>query len=202
MKEFLYPKSRQFPFDEVCERIVRALEARAWRVPGFTVEFYDYGGQRFRRVASIKSDPSAIALGHHEVVIKFGRPQGLLPDTRWNDTAAVDQVQLAKRCLSVYEDESGPSYYCYVGADWERDRATWWMPPNARLYREPRRCVRYSGRDRHRGARAALLAWDRDEREYGPEGQDPQSFSTADVMEEFRRYLSEVVLPAIEGSRT
>jgi hypothetical protein len=96
--QFLYPKSRQFPFDEVCEQIVRALEARVWKVPGFSIEFHDYGrgAQKLRYVSSIKSDQSAIDLGHHDVAIKFGRPQGLLPGGRWNDTAAVDEVQLTK----------------------------------------------------------------------------------------------------------
>lgn len=201
--QFLYPKSRQFPFDEVCERIVRALQARNWKVPGFAVEFHDYGSgaQKLRYVSSIKSDQSAIDLVNHDVSIKFGRPQGLLPGGRWNDTAAVDEVQLAKRMLHVYSDESGPSYYVYVGADWEHDRSTWWTRPNMRLNKEPRLCVKYSGRG-HRGygcGRAAMLAWDQDGREYGPEGDDPRAFDTTKVMEEFCAYLHDVVLPSIEA---
>jgi hypothetical protein len=196
--QFLYPKSRQFPFDEVCEQIVRALEARAWKVPGLSVEFRTYGSgaQKLRYVSLIMSDHSANAL--HDVVIKFGRPQGQLPGGRWNDTAAVDEVQLAEQSLRVYSDESSPTYYVYVGADWEHDRTTWWSRPNARLNEEPRVCVKYSGRVRWRGVRAATLAWDQDEREYGPEGNEPRSFDTAKVMEEFRLYLRDVVLPSIE----
>ena len=41
--QFLYPYSRQFPFDEVAEKIVRAIEKRNWKVPGITVEFDIYG---------------------------------------------------------------------------------------------------------------------------------------------------------------
>ena len=41
--KFLYPKSRMFQFDEVTERIVRALEKRNWSVPGITVDFHTYG---------------------------------------------------------------------------------------------------------------------------------------------------------------
>lgn len=201
--QFLYPKSRQFPFDEVCEQIVRAFEVRNWKVPGFVVEFRDYGSgaQKLRYVSLIKSDQSAIDLAHHDVVIKFGRPQGLLPGGRWNDTAAVDEVQIAKHALHVYPDESGPSYYVYVGSDWEHDRSTWWTRPNMRLNKEPRLCVKYSGRG-HRSygyGRAGTLAWDQDGREYGPEGDDPESYDTAKVMEEFRRYLHDVVLPSIEA---
>lgn len=199
--QFLYPTSRQFPFDGACEQIVRALQARNWEVPGFSIEFHDYGSgaQKLRRVSAIKSDQSAIALGHHDVAIKFGRPQGPLPGGRWNDTAAVDEVQMAKRALHVYDDESGPTYYVYVGSDWERDRATWWSCPNARLNEKPRLCVRYSGGGLRRGLRAATLIWDQDEREYGPVGREPRSFETTKVMEEFRAYLRDVVLPAIEA---
>ena len=41
--QFLYPRSRQFPFDEIAENIVRALEKRNWNVPGIEVEFDTYG---------------------------------------------------------------------------------------------------------------------------------------------------------------
>lgn len=197
--QFLYPKSRQFPFDEVSEQIVRALQARNWKVPGFVIEFHDYGSgaQKLRCVSSITSDQSAIDLGHHDVRIEFGRIQGLLPEGRYNDTAAVQEVRLPRRALRVYEDESGPTYYVYVGDSWERDRSKWWSRPNARLNNEPRVCVKYSGHRPYRG-RAGTLAWDQDGREYGPEGDEPTSFRTHEIMEEVRVYLCGVVLPAIE----
>jgi len=200
--QFLYPKSRQFPFDEVCEQIVRALHARNFQVPGFTVAFRDYGSgaQKLRYVSEIKSSQLAIDIGHHDVVIRFGRPQGLLPGEKFNDVAAVDFVQLAKRSLHVYPDESGPTYDVYVGSDWEHDRRAWWSRPNARLDKKPRLCVRYSGRDRWPGVRAGMLGWNEDHREYGPEGEEPQSFRTSEVMEEFRAYLQDVGLPDIEAS--
>jgi hypothetical protein len=192
--QFLYPKSRQFPFDEACEQIVRALRARNWKVPGFAIEFDDYGNgaQKLRYVSSIKSD-----LPGHDVVIKFGRPQGRLPGGQWNDIAAVDAIQLAKRELHVYDDESGPTYYVYVGEDWERDRSTWWTSPNARLDNKPRRCVKYSGGAHWGGVRATTLIWDEDDREYGPQGEETRSFDTTVIMREFRLYLQEVILPAI-----
>ena len=198
--QFLYPKSRQFPFDEVAEQIVRALEARAWKVPGLSVEFDDYGSgaQKLRYVSSIRSDQSAIDLAHHDVMIGFGRLQGALPGGRWNDTAAVHEVRLPRRSLRVYEDESGPTYCIYVGDSWERDRSTWWSRPNARLNNEPRVCVKYSGRSPYNG-RAPILAWDEDRREHGPEGEEPRSFRTNEVMEEVHAYLRDVVLPAIEA---
>ncbi|HSX23444.1 MAG TPA: hypothetical protein VLE97_11775, partial [Gaiellaceae bacterium] len=176
------------------------LEARAFKVPGFSVELHHYGSgaQKLVYVASVKSDQSAIDLAHHDVSIRYGRPQGTLPGGRWNDTAAVSEVQIAKRSLHVYEDESGPTYEVYVGDDWEHDRSTWWTRPNARLNKEPRLCVRYSGRHHYRGMRASLLEPDGDYREYQPEGDEPRSFDTHAVMEQFRAYLHDVVLAAIE----
>lgn len=199
--QFLYPKSRQFPFDETCEQIVRALQARNWEVPGFVVEFVNYGSgaQKLRYVDSIKSTRSAIDRGQHDVAIHFGRPQGSLPGRRWSDVAAVQELQLSKRTLRVYEDESGPAYYVYVGADWERDRATWWSRPNTRLNGIPRMCVKYSGRSRGKGMRAPALICEQDRREYGPEGAEPREFKTAEVMAEFHAYLRDVVLPALEA---
>ncbi len=194
-KMMLYPKSRQFPFDEVCEQIVRALLARNWKVPGFAVTFSDYGSgaQKLRYVRDVTSDQSAIDLGQHDVKISFGRPQGHLPGGRFNDVAAVREVRIAKRALRVYEDESGPTYSVYVGDDWEFDRSAYWDRYNARLDGLPRKCLRYSGA-RYQGHLVAV----EDSREYTPAADDPQTYSTAEVMEEVRAYLQEVVLPAIE----
>jgi hypothetical protein len=203
--QFLYPTKRQFPFDEVCERIVRALAARAFAVPGFVVEHHDYGSgaQKLRHVSTIKSDQSAIDLGHHDVKIRFGRPQGTLAGGRWNDCAAVSEVQLPKRSLTVYEDESGPTYEIYVGDDWEHDRSTWWTRPNARLNNNPRLCVRYKGAyPRYHGVRPLMLEAEKDHREYEPMGAEPRTLATATVMEEARAYLQDVILPAIEAYPT
>ena len=193
--QFLYPKSRQFPFDEVSEQIVRALHARDWKVPGFVVEFRDYGSgaQKLRYVSKIESDPSAIDLGQHDVLIDFGRPQGLLPDGRWNDVAAVNEVRLPRRALRVYEDESGPTYNVYVGDAWELDRRTWWSRPNQRLNKEPRLCVSYSGQSGYRNTRAATLVAVEDHREHSPEGNEPRGYRTDVIMGEVRAYLQDVL---------
>lgn len=192
MRQFLYPTSRQFPFDEVCEWIVRALAVRNFEVPGISVEIVDYGSgaQKLRYVASIVSESS-------DVVIRFGRPQGLLPGGTWNDVAAVGQVQFAGRSLRVYQDESGPTYEIYVGNDWKRDRDRW-DAYNAKLHGLPRTCVRYSGSPHYRGRPERLVPVD-DYREYGPMGDEPRSFDTAEVMEQVREHLQDVVLPAIEA---
>lgn len=198
--QFLYPSSRQYPFDEVCERIVRALHARNWKVPGFSVTFHDYGrgAQKLRCVDEIVSDQSAIDLGHHDVRIRFGRPQGILPGGRFNDVGAVSEVRIGSRALRVYEDESGPTYEVYVGHDWERDRHTFWSCYNARLHHLPRLCLRYSGAGFHR-TRAEILRFVDDSREYAPQGDEPREYRTEEIMESVRSHLLEVILPAIDA---
>jgi hypothetical protein len=199
--QFLYPQSRQFPFDEAGERIVRALHARDWKVPGFVVTFYDYGSgdQKLRHVADITSDQSAIDLGQHDVKIHFGRVQGRLPGDRLNDLAAIDAVRYGSRLLRVYGDESGPTFNVYVGDNWERDRATYWDHYNAKLEGCPRKCLRYSGRSGYQNSRAASLDAEPDHREYGPVGDEPISYDTSDIMQAVRSYLQDVILPAIEA---
>ncbi len=193
--QFLYPTSRQFPFDDVCEQIVRALHARNWQVPGFkiTMSTYGSGEQKLRHVGEIVN-------ASLDVKIRFGRQQGLLPGGAYKDVAAVHEVQIARRALDVYEDESGPSYCVYVGECWERDRTTWWQGYNAKHEGKPRTYLRYSGNGyRAPGMRAGSLEAVKDYREYMPEGAEPMLYSTDTVMAEIRDYLHDVVLTAIEA---
>lgn len=191
--QFLYPTSRQFPFDEVCERIVHELEQRNWQVPGITVDFHDYKGENgFRTVSKIKSQ---------DFKLWFCRRQ---PGGFWYDLTGVTDIVIPKKKLSVYEDESGPTFYLYDGDDYEQDR-DWFMnglefskPNNGpRLYRK------YSGECRcksiqatspypdiphmHEGRRSPLLA----------NNKYPKFFCTDKVMAEFKKYLEEVVLEMI-----
>ena len=91
--KFLYPKLRQFPFDEVVERIVKALEARNWAVPGLTVKFYDYGSglTKYRQVNEIKG--AGFRLHFSRIQENMGR---------WNDIAAVSTLFIPKQELHVY----------------------------------------------------------------------------------------------------
>jgi len=141
--EFLYPRAREHAFDEVCEHIVRALEKRHFDVPGINVEFdvYGSGEQRMRMVRRITGQNFSLY---------FSRSQGLLPEGTYNDTAAVNTVAIEGEQISVYEDHSGPSYYVYVGDDWERDREWFFRSSclvNSKLYGESRRYLKYSGSD-------------------------------------------------------
>ena len=189
--KFLYPNSRKFPFDEVTEKIVRALEKRNWKVPGITVEFEVYGSgeEKYKLVREIVGE---------NFKLYFCRIQGRLPCSNWNDTAAIHEIYIPKQILEVYEDESGPTYYLYVGENWEADKA-WFMNSakvNSKLRGEPRRYLCYSGNAYNKRARE--LVSDNDlGREYSPKGNEPRSFNLKDKFKEFTAYLEEYVLKYI-----
>lgn len=172
--------------------------------PGIRVEFRTYGSgeQKLRYVYRVTGEDFAIS---------YCRPQGTLPGGRWNDVAAVSGVMTPRQRIEVYEDESGPSYWLYVGDDWaaHRGRFMHWPGVNMKLNGEPRIYVRYRAGCRcggsryehsHTGRRSPLLVADNDlGREYDPESGEPTEFKTADVLETFRTYLQDVVLAAIEA---
>lgn len=196
---FLYPISRQFPVDEVSEQIVRELEKRNWNVPGITVEFYDYGtgDQKFRAVSQIKSK---------DFKLWFCRIQRPMPGGRWNDTAAVTEIVIPKKGLRVYQDESGPTFHLYVGDDYEKDCEKFMngSKVNSKLNKEPRMYLKYKGsadlegKYTYSNRRSPYLVHDNDSgREYEPKEKEPKLLMTAEVMDEFRKYLTDVVLKTI-----
>lgn len=223
--QFLYPTSRQFPVDEVCEQIVRELEKRDWKVPGITVDFHDYGtgDQKFRAVGHIKSS---------EFKLWFCRRQSTVPGGRWNDTAAVTEIVIPQKELHVYDDESGPTFYLYAGNDWEKDREKFMngSKVNSKLNGEEKIYLIYKGGcncqrtgdasfeamsflaaqltgdvaalarmyHTHPSRRPPYLVHTNDlGREYEPEGKEPRGFWTENVIEGFRDYLRDVVLKTI-----
>lgn len=204
---FLYPKSRQFPVDEVCEQIVRELEKRNWRVPGIDVEFYSYGGiNNYRMVNSIRG-----VIGGNNFKLRFCRGQGSLPGG-FNDIAAVTELFIPEKQLDIFEDESGPRLYLYVGGDWKWDRE-WFLTGSkvhSKLQNKPRMYLVYKGswkRPHEPGynytypkQRSPWLVADNDlGREYDPGKGDPEFFSTDDVLSEFAAWLKKIVLSHIKS---
>lgn len=186
--KFLYPHSRQFPFDEVAEKIVRALEKRNWKVPGITVKLdgYGTGEEKYKMVREIAGE---------NFKLYFCRIQNRIPNSNWNDIAALHEIFIPKQILEVYEDESGPTYYLYVGENWEEDKA-WFMGSakvNSKLRGEPRRYLCYSGNGRNK--RPTELVADNDlGREYSPICDEPRCFNLKEKFEEFTTWLEENVL--------
>ena len=202
--EFLYPMFRQYPVDEVCEKIVREVEKRNFDVPGLKIEVETYGtgAAKYRYVSSICG---------REFKLRFCRKQRLLPGGRYNDIAGVTQINIPLKEINIYEDESGPTFYLYVGKNWEKDRDAFveGSKVNSKLNKEPRKYLMYHGSclcgrssrnmaHTHPGFRPPMLLHDNDlGREYDPRGRDPKSFKTDEVLEEFKKYLEEVVLEDI-----
>lgn len=197
---FLYPRSRQFPFDEVCERIVRALEERNWSVPGVKVEFDVYGGgsQQYRLVRNVQGD---------DFRLQFGRVQANMG--KWNDTAAVNEIVIPGKDLHVYESESGLTLFVYVGRSWRRDREAFinHSKVNSKLKGAPRTYLKYSGScdcravempHTHDRRRPPVLLHDNDlGREYSPRMREPVSYRTDDVFWEFTKWLRRELLGKI-----
>ncbi len=193
--QFLYPRSTQFPFDLACSAIVRELEKRNWQVPGISVSFHDYGSGdlKFRKVDTIKG---------LDFKIWFCRVQGRIEGSHWNDTAAATEIVIPEKELHVYEDESGPTFYLYVGKDWEADREKFMngIKVNSKLCGDPRQYLMYKGSaDRggkytYSNQRSPHLVHDDDiGREYSPVRSEPRHFNTDKVMMEFQGYLIDVV---------
>lgn len=188
--QFLYPHSRQFPFDEVAEKIVKALEKRNWKVPGIHVEFdiYGSGEAKYQLVRCVTGE---------NFKLYFCRTQGCL-DGNWNDTAALHEVYIPKEILEVYEDESGPKYYLYVGNEWEADKE-WFMNSikvHSRLNHEPKKYLIYEGNTYRRRAKELVATSDM-EREYYPEGDEPITINLKQKFDEIIAWLEEFVLDYI-----
>ena len=192
MPKFLYPCSRQFPFDETAEEIVRAIEKRNWKVPGITVEFRTNGSgeEKYQKVQYIAGD---------NFKLYFFRGQGNFDDGSHN-SAALETICIPKQMIEVYEDESGPMYYLYVGKNWEADKE-WFMNSikiNAKLFKEPRRYLVYHGKHNAVSRRAKeLVAYGNFGREYSPIGDEPFWIDLEQKFNEFTTWLKENVLDYI-----
>ena len=184
--KFLYPYARQFPFDEVAENIVRAIEKRNWKVPGIAIEFDTYGSgeAKYQLVRSIDGD---------DFQLYFCRVQEYF-NNGWNDTAALHSVYIPNQGIYVYEDGSRPTYYLYVGKNWGADKK-WFMNSakvNSKLNKEPRRYLRYKGTTSKQGTK--YLIADNDFQEYSPIGNEPVRINLQEKFKEFTTWLEEHVL--------
>ena len=189
--QFLYPHSRQFPFDEVAEKIVRAIEKRNWKVPGITIEFRTYGSgeAKYQMIRSITGD---------NFYLGFCRFQGIL-NGPWIDLSALHSICIPKESIDVFDDESGPSYWLYVGNDWESDKE-WFMHSfkyNAKQNKEPRRYLRYKGNTYNKRAQELVAFNDFFNREYLPEGNEPVRINLEQKFNEITAWLKEFVLDYI-----
>jgi len=186
--KFLYPYLKQFPFDDVAEKIVKAIEKRNWKVPGITIEFNIYGSgeAKYQMIECITGN---------DFKLRFLRSQGSIDDS-WNDVAALHEIYIPKQMLRVDHDESC-SYYLYVGKNWKADKE-WFMNSlkvHAKLNKEPRRYLLYNNYYHHE---TNELVVDNDlRREYSPKGNEPVRLNLEQKYNEFALWLKEFVLDYI-----
>lgn len=196
------PSSSQYPVDTVSCRIVSALQARNWSVPGISVTFSDtkLPDVTVRNISIIKGSDFSLQFYRYP---RF-YTQGSVP---------VAKISIPQRQLCVFDDESGPTLCVYVGKHWEQDQAEFVDDGkfHAKLLGKPRTYVRYQGGFQKpdepgiqyclTGQRAPYLVPDTDSREYAPEPGEPPYFKTETVFAEFVAYLENHVLPRIVESR-
>lgn len=160
---FLYPTSREFEWDEIAEKIVTAIERRGWIIPGLKLEFDAYGSgeAKYQLLREIRGE---------DFIMYFSRVQEPSFDKAYNNTAALSRVSIPQQILEVYDDCSGPTYYLYVGKDWEADKDSFFnnLKVHSKMDNKPRTYLRYKGVSLRCG-RATYMEHDNDlGREYSP----------------------------------
>lgn len=183
--------------DEPAEKIVRALEAKNWNVPGIKVEFDEYGANNeYKRVLHVRAP---------DYVLFFCIGKELLDENHYN-TANLHMATIPKKELSVFDDHSGPTLSVYMDKNWEKDKKFWFSDTaktNSKLWKQPR-MLHYSGSFQGSkaefreecgkytpGQLAPYLLHGDDDREYSPKGKEPEVFETEKVFQEFTDFLNQ-----------
>lgn len=195
---FLYPTSTQYPCDSFCAQVVEVLKKRDFNIEGVTVSLSTYSNkQAFYQMVEEIEIPAL------DTFLKFGRPQGMLDRNRYN-TAAISELAIPGKLLNVYDDYSGPTLCVYVGKNWEKDKEDFFhsFHVNSKLRGKPRTYLKYTGSTNsvryssYQNRLNPYLVHDNDlGREYGPEGDEPDSYTTEEIMQEFNAYLLNKVNP-------
>lgn len=220
---FLYPRIKQFPFDAACEQIVRELESRNWQVPGINVKFHEYGdGQRQFRCISDISGPN-FRLWFCRVQGDMG---GGWNDTAGVSQIVVPKKELhvyedesgPTLCTYVGDDYDRDSSEFMKESKYNSrlKGRKWYLKYEGKCTCDETAGATFAALSflttiltgksddltrmahTHRRRRPPLLIHTNDRsREYDPEKDEPMFFDTNEVMEEFKRYLEDVVLKMI-----
>lgn len=190
----LRPRSKQYPeIDGPAARLVEVLERRGWSAPGVHVEFRTYA------LGTMVSEVTGEGWR-----VWYCRVQG--GNAQWNDTAAVSEIVIGERALSVYEDWSGPRLAVYVGPRPAPANLSSFSGMNERLHGQPRTVLLYEGSaEPKRGRmytrqRNPYLAHNNDlERMHDPRDGEPTHYRTADVLREMGQACGEWLACRIDG---
>lgn len=195
--KLLLPGIEQYPFDCVCNSIVREIKARNYSVPGIRVEFHTYGSGDawFRNVDKIIGNNFELSAGRTIRRRIYG--------TDYCDNSAVHEILIPRMRLRVYRPgDGGVTLHQYAGPNWEQDSERFrhgWMC-HSKLDNEPRLYLVYKGECHGSSGQfwPARLAADNDlGREYDPKPWEPKSYETDKVFREITEWLEKNVLAYI-----
>ena len=214
--QYYYPSIEQYPFDRTCNSIISALEKRGWVAPGVIVRF-----RNLRERQIIFKCVSCIEVEGVGVKIYFGRMEkdNVFGREAYPYAVAVEQINIPGKEICI-DSRSGPSFFVYVGDNWEKDC-------NRFLKRTKLSEERYKGFYKREGSRKYLAYIDKFQKpgekmsgceenkeipyapylvaesldgKYAPRGDEPLYYNTEKVFHEFDAYLRENVLKVIEQS--
>ena len=188
--KFIYPTRRQFPFDTVANLIVKEIAKRNWKIPRLEIKYSTFGSSGYDK--------------HEYLTYIIGKDFKL----HYNDNGLFC-ISIPKQIIEVYNDESGPRYWLYVGKDYKKDKDWFFnsIKVNSKLNGEPKRYLVYSGKHNYY-SRPEYLINDTDlDREYKAEGDEPIELNLKDKFKEFTNYLKQILayivsFPEVEHTNT
>lgn len=179
-----YVVSPQFPIGAVIQLILDAVGEKRWRVPWLTWE--NSAGRGLWRIGG--DDWGVTFLGNGTQLEPYG-------------------IAVKGKELHLFQDESGPKFYYYVGDDWEADRQKFLLTTkiHSKMDKRPKTYLLYRGafylpghtraNITYPGRRPPFLVPDNDlGREYDPGPNDPPYFTTIEVFADFSSWLEQNVL--------
>lgn len=114
----LYPKPDYCKFSILID-IIKALEARDFRVPNIEIRFglTGYGIDKFKYVSTIE---------YNDIRVFFCSRQGSVPgyEGKLNDIANISELHIKGHTYRCFSDSPGNEHkhYYYIGSAWEQDK--------------------------------------------------------------------------------
>lgn len=211
--QYFYPTANQFPFDKACRNILHVLEKHNWKYPDIKITFTDFlwDSTSCRRVKSIESKKFKIVFERHEdIPIQYwpNKVKNYQNKVKSWMKVAVSSIQIPKKELQVYGDESGPTLHTYVGNDWKKVKNDFKTKPIICSHKvaECGSYLKYNGQfevnseSKYVRMRAPYLVIDKNGKPL-LENNEPAYFKVDDVFKEFVTYLEEEVLKKIENNQ-
>lgn len=102
------PNRKSYPFDTVATKIVQALKEHNWKIPGIEVQFVTYG-TGFSKYSFVRK-----IIGY--TIHSESRTDDFIFEFEASpEIGGIEQMIFKEERLEVYSDNSGPTYWLYVG---------------------------------------------------------------------------------------